>query len=160
MGKALFGTTIPDARDVPYSNTVSGLVAVQTQAAIDEIAALVSSASKAFTFASYGGNANVGRFIELFPGINTDEAPLRVVGALKILAIVCSTTDANATCGIGFYNDTTLLYTLTFTAQKTVTVTGTPASPVFTLPASGLLKIKVLSGSIGKPHLYFTGQGG
>lgn len=134
------------------------------QLAIEYIYNLAQSSSRAFVLASYGGNANVGRFLELFPAIPTNEAPLEVVNDLKILAIFARTTAVSATCTIGFYNITpvtpVLLYALTFTAVKKVSVTGTPASPIFTLPAGGQLAIKIDSGSIAKPHLYFTGQGG
>jgi hypothetical protein len=79
---------------------------------------------------------------------------------LSIYSIVARTTAVNATCTIGFYNDTVLLYTITFAAQKQVIITAIPPTPIFTLPATGQLKVKVDTGSIAKPHLYITGQGG
>jgi hypothetical protein len=137
----------------------STLVSTNTEAAIKEIATNVGTSSRAFTFASYGGNANTGRFLEFFPSIDSDLAPLYSPVALKALTIVSRST-ASSTCTIGFYDNTTLLYTLTHTASTQVVVTGTPSSPIFTLPINGSLKIKVASGSITKPHLYFVAQGG
>lgn len=130
------------------------------QEAIEFTYNLVTSSSRSFTQFSYGGNANTGRYLEFFPAIDTNEAPLYVVNALSVYSIVARTTAVNATCTIGFYNDTTLLHTITFSAVKQVIVTATPPTPIFTLPATGQLKVKIDSGSIAKPHLYITGQGG
>lgn len=165
MGKVLFGTTIPDARDVPYNNTVSLLTATNTQSAIDELNVLISGSSRAFTFAQYNGNGNPGRYLEWWLGIASNIAPISVVGPLKVLAMFTRTTAANATCTIGYYNVAaglpgTLLYTETLTAQKQKFTTGTTAVPIFTLPANGSLAVRVDSGSINTPHLYITGQGG
>lgn len=134
------------------------------QEAIEYVYNIAQSSSRAFVLCSYGGNANVGRYLEMFPAIPMNEAPLEVVGEFKVLAVFAATVATTATCTLGFYNITpttpVLLHTCTFVAQKTHTETGTSSSPVFTLPAGGRLAIKVDSGSISKPHLYFTGQGG
>ncbi len=142
-----------------FDPTGSSLVSTNTEAAIKEIATNVGTSSRAFTFCQYGGNANVGRFLEFFAGIDSDQAPLYTPVALKMLTIVSRGT-ASATCGISFYDNTTLLYTVTHTAVQQVVTTGTPASPIFTVPAGASLKVKVSSGSIIKPHLYFVAQGG
>jgi hypothetical protein len=116
--------------------------------------------SKGFVFCQYNGNANVGRYLEFFSGIDSNIAPIYSTTALNVVEIVSATTSANATCTIGFYNNTTLLYTVTFSAVKRVISTGTPASPLLTLPATGSLKVKIDSGSINRPHIYFIAQGG
>lgn len=163
MGKALFGTTIPDAADVPYSNLVSGLSAVNAQDAIDELTNLVQDSSKAFTFCQYNGNAGTGRWLEFFSGIGSNDAPITVIGALYVLTVVARTTAVDATCTIGFYDigpiTPVLLYTVTFSAVKEVVLT-LPTPGLFTVPAGGKLAVKIDSGSIAKPHIYFTGQGG
>lgn len=152
------------AKATPFDNSTNGFISKEVQSAIEEVNNTTSNATRAFTFASYGGNANVGRYLELFSNIPTNEAPLQVINELKIITIVSRTSAANATCTIGFYNiqPTTpvLLYTVTFSANKSVVNSGTPSLPLFTLPASGQLAIKIDTGSISKPHLYFTGQGG
>jgi len=142
-----------------FDPTGSSLASTNTEDAIKELASTVGTSSRAFTFASYGGNANTGRYLEFFPSIDSNLAPLYSPVALKLLTIVSRGT-ASATCTIGFYNGATLLYTLTHTASSQVVVNGTPALPIFTLPALGSLSIKVDSGSITKPHLYFVAQGG
>ena len=152
------------AKSTPYDNTVSGLLSTEVNGAIDEIYDLAQNSSRAFVLSSYGANAGTGRYLEMFPSIAMNDAPLEVVNDFHTIAIFARTTAVNATCTIGFYNITpvtpVLLYTLTFTANKKVSVVGSPASPIFTLPAAGRLAIKIDSGSISKPHLYFSGQGG
>jgi len=154
----------PVARSVPFDNSIALLPANPTdvQAAIEALRAEIADSSKAFTFCQYNGNAGTGRFLEFFAGIGSNDAPLRVIGPLSVLTIVARTTATSATCTIGFYNYTpaipVLLYSLTFSAQKEVTLDN-PAS-LFVVPANGTLVIKIDSGSIAKPHLYFTGQGG
>jgi hypothetical protein len=151
----------PVAKSIPFDNTTNSFLSKDVQSAIEEARDLIADSSKAFTFCYYNGNAGTGRFLEFFPNIGSNEAPIRVVGPLDVLTIVARTTGSNATCTVGFYNYTpvtpVLLYTLTFTAVKEVVISGLP---VFTVPANGTLVIRVDSGSITKPHLYFSGQGG
>ena len=134
------------------------------QEAIEALYNLIASSSRAFIFVGYNGNANVGRYLEIFNGIDTSAAPLVVVGALSILQIVSRTTALSATCTIGFYDIgpaiPVLIYTLSMVAVKEVVLVGTPAIPIFVLPAAGKLAVKINSGSINTPHLYFSGQGG
>jgi len=143
-----------------FDPTGSPLISTTSEEAIKEIAGNVGTASRAFTFAQYNGNANTGRYLEFFSGIASSDAPIYTPEALKILTIVSRTTGTSATCTIGFYNSTALLYTLTHTAQKQVILIGTSALPIFTVPAMAELNIKIDSGSITKPHLYFVAQGG
>lgn len=156
--------TSPVARTVPFDNSVSILPnnPQEVQTAIEELRNLISDSSRAFTFCFYNGNAGAGRFLEFFPNIGSNEAPLRVIGPLDILSIVARTTATSATCTIQFldYTPTTpvLLYTLTFNNQKEVVLDSTLS--LFTVPANGTLVIRIASGSITKPHLYFSGQGG
>jgi len=154
----------PVAKTVPFDNTTAMLPnsPTETQSAIEELRNLVVDSSKAFTFCQYNGNAGTGRFLEFFSGISSNDAPLQVVGELTVLTIVARTTATSATCTIGFYNATpnpdTLLYTVTFSNQKEVILDSIMG--LFSVPAGGQLYIKIDSGSIAKPHLYFTGQGG
>jgi len=163
VGKVLFGTTIPDAADVPYDDSVTMFGVDNVQEAIESIIPLVTETSKAFTFCSYNGNANAQRWLEFFNGIASDDAPITVIGALNIRAIVARTVASSATCTIGFYNvapvTPVLLYTVTMAGVKEV-VLSAPSPGLATLPAGGKLAVKVDTGSISKPHLYFTGQGG
>ncbi len=167
MAKPIFGTTIPDALDVPFDgpNCTPPMLQENVQDAICYLNGLVEASSRAFTFASYNGKANAGRYLEFWNNISSDDAPVVVIGELKVLTIVIRTTAADATADIGWYDVSgglpgVLLHTTSMVAQKEVIESGTSASPVFTLPPSGKLAIQVISGSINSPHLYFTGQGG
>lgn len=144
-----------NALSTQYDNATSGLTSVNVKEAIDELNTKVGNTSKGFIFASYGGNANSGRYLEFFPSIDSSLAPLYSTSALSVVEIVSRST-ASSTCTIGFYNGATLLYTTTFTAQTQVINSG---NPLFTLPSTGSLSIKVDSGSITKPHIYFIAKG-
>jgi hypothetical protein len=148
------------ARSTPYDNSTSLIASTNVQDAIDELHDSLEGVSKGFVFCQYNGNANVGRYLEFFAGIDSNIAPIYSTTALNVIEIVSATTSTSATCTIGFYDNTTLLYTVTFSAVKQVISTGTPASPLFTLPANGSLKVKIDSGSINRPHIYFIAQGG
>ena len=151
------------AIQIPYDNTDSGLLSEDVKSALDEIHEEAQNASRAYTLAQYNGNANTGRYLEFFSGISSNDAPLYTPGNAEVITIVAATTSNNSTCTIGFYDKTgpgpsgTLLYTLTFSNQKRVITTS---SLLFTIPATGELTIKITSGSISKPHLYFIVKGG
>jgi hypothetical protein len=152
----------PVANEVPFDNTVDPLCNLQSENVEDVIYELCgkiqqsADASLALLLVYYNGNANAGRFLEFFPGIDSDIAPIFVPFPVQITTIVGRTAAVNATCTIGVYSDTTLLYTIVFSAQKVVTYTG---NPLATIPANGNLKVKIISGSINRPHLYFIMRG-
>lgn len=142
----------------------SPLVSTNSEDAIKEVFNYFLNSGKTFVFEYYGGNANAGRVLDMFPGISMDEAPLEIVNPFVITRVVARTTAATATCDIGFYDiqsgTPVLLHTTTFSNVKKVVESGAYATPVFTLPASCQLMVKIASGSINKPHIYFSGIGG
>lgn len=155
----LFGRT-QSAFQVPFASEPersNGYSSKTTQEAIEETLALAVANDRLTLLPFYGGNAGVGRYLEIYSGIDMSEAPFGIAVASKALFLKARTTAANATCTIGFYDITpvtpTLLYTLTMTAEKSKTESGTALVPIFTLPAGGQLAIKIDSGSINKPHL-------
>jgi len=150
------GSATQVAKSVPFDPTGTLMTSTDVEAGIKEAFQQAAGVSKGYIFAQYTGNAITGRYLEFFSGIDSDSAPLYSSTSLSVIEIVAATTAANATCTIGFYNLTTLLYTLTFSAQQRVILDG---GVLFTLPASGQLKIKVDSGSITKPHLYLVARG-
>jgi hypothetical protein len=150
----LFGRT-QNAFQTPFESQperLNGYTSKTVQEAIEETLALAISNDRFVTFPYYNGNANTGRWLEFFPGISSDIAPLDINVSAKCLFINAKTTAASATCTIGFYN-IVMLYTVTFSAQKEVNLTGTALVPLFTLPTAGELGIKIDSGSINRPHL-------
>jgi hypothetical protein len=86
----IFGTTIPDAIDVPYDNTTSGLAAEDVQAAIDEIGGdLANAASPGFTFGK-ASNVNADTFL-LNENVVSSKAG-RVVpvdGEIRVVYVAC-----------------------------------------------------------------------
>jgi len=157
-------TKSPVASGIPFDPTGSSLLSTETNAAIIEVLNASFNSSKAFLLAQYNGNANTGRYLEFFTGISSNDAPIFVPNPYKGITIVARTTSANATCVVRFADIQTgspvTLFDLTFTAQKQVIATGTPATPLFTTLANAQLAVFVQSGSITKPHLYIVGQGG
>lgn len=151
------------ARGVPFDNTGTSLVSTNVRDAIIEVANSAFNASKAFLLAQYGGNANVGRYLEFFAGIASNEAPILVPNPYKGITIVARAT-ASSTCVIRVADISSgspvMLYDITFTAQTEVVASGSPSSPLFTTGSNAKLAIFVQSGSISKPHLYIVGQGG
>lgn len=150
----------PEADGVGFDPTGTDLTSDTAGEAIRELFDIAQGTSKGYVLASYGGNANTGRYLELFPTIAMDDAPLYTPDPLEVLTIVSETTAADATCTLGWYNITpttpVLLHTTTFTADKIVLENG---GVIFSIPAEARLAIKVDSGSIGKPHLYFVLKG-
>lgn len=149
------------AKGTPFNNNGTILVSKNTEDAIKEILNVIGDASRALIFSQYNGNANTGRYLEFWSGISSNDAPISVQDGFDVVGIVARTTATNATCTIGFYDQSasspgTLLYTVTFTAQKEVDIF---IDPIFSIPNGADLSIKVDSGSISKPHLYLVVRG-
>lgn len=124
---------------------------------LNDIVSGLANAGRWFLLHSYNGNAGVGKFLDIFPNQDSDEAPLYVPSVpLKVINIVARAT-ALSTGTIGYYNNTTLLYTLTYTNQTEVIINGSALSPLFTVPVGGRLNMKLTSGTVQKPHIYLIG---
>lgn len=158
-------STTSVAESVPFESEPdrpNGFQSKNVQEAIEEALALAIANDRYTILSSYGGNANTGRFMEFYPGLDCDEAPLLfALSATNVVRIICSTTANNSNATIGFYNQnadptySTPLFTLDMNNTKSVIETGTVAIPLFLIPANGRLVVKVDSGSINKPHLQF-----
>lgn len=132
----------------------SGITSTDVQSAIEEAKADALSNDRFLILASYGGNANTGRYLEIFPGQASNESPIFSSSGLRNLSIVCQTTSANATCNIGVFDlnvsSVTPIYTIVMTAQKRVEYVG---NPLALFAANCLLAIRVTSGSINQPTI-------
>ena len=155
--------TTPVAWSVPFESEPdrpNGFFSKNVQLAIEEALSRAISNDRFLVFADYGGQANVGRYLEFFPGIDSSEAHLYLSSVSNIVAIVCSTTAVSSVAKIGFFNlhvsETIPLYELDMNGQQTKVDLGNPISPLFTMPENGELAIRVTSSSIGKPHLYLV----
>lgn len=159
--------TTPVAQSIPfepnrnpgYGGVPSGIMSDNVQDAIEEAKQDALNNDRFLLMASYNGNANAGRYLEFFNNIDSLIAPILFTAESKVIDIVAATTAASATCTIQFVDvaPTTpiVLYTLTFSNQKRVIDDGLPESPLFTIPANTRLGIRIGTGSINRPHLYF-----
>lgn len=137
----------------------NGFQSINVQEAIEEALALAIANDRYLILAQYNGNANNGRLLEFYSGIDSDDAPLHFNGNTIVTSLICATTATNSNATIGFYdkkNDPTLstvLYTLNMNGQKFVEVTVPTTTPLFSIPSDGELLVKVDSGNIQKPHM-------
>lgn len=155
--------TTPVARSTPFLSEPersNGFTSKNVQEAIEEALTLAISNDRYLVLAQYNGNAITNRLLEFYSGIDSEDAPLHFNGATIVTSLICSTTangGSNAT--IGFYDKfadptfTTPLYTLDMNGQTTVEITVPTATPLFSIPSTGELVIKVDSNSIQKPHM-------
>lgn len=162
MPVILFGRT-QSSFQTPFESEPersNGFFSKNAQEAIEEALALAISNDRFLILCAYNGNANAGRVLEFYDGIDSQDAPL-VFGstATKVLSIISSTTANNSNATIDFYDlnsDPTLstpLYTLDMNGQKRKIDIGSVLTPLFTVPANGLLVVRVASSSIQKPHM-------
>lgn len=146
----------------PHANGVigsSGLASIDVQNAIEEAKQDALDNDRFVILPNYGGNANVGRYLEVFPSSAMDVSPIYSATGMKILSVVLQTTAAAATCDVGIFDlnvsSVTPIYTVVMTAQKRVAYVGTPLA---SLAVNCLLAIRVTSGSVNTPtmQLFFT----
>ena len=106
---------------------------------------------------SYGGNANVGRYLEIFPGIDSLTGPYYIPTNAYIVAFTFSATAASTgTCSLFKTSDlVNPITSLTLTAALNVS-TVTLNVPLST---ADLICARITSGSINKPYIvwYITG---
>jgi hypothetical protein len=159
--------TTPVAQSVPFEPNrnpqwggnpgPSGIQSDNVQDAIEEAKADAIANDKFVLLASYGGNANSGRFLEAFSGQDTSIAPIWLVASSNLFAVTLQTTAASATCTVGLFDymisTTVPVYTVVMSGVKRVQYSGTPLA-VFS--AGALLTVKVISGSINQPSMQIT----
>ena len=142
-------------RNPGYGGLPQPFVSTETQSAIEEALDRAISNDRFLVLPNYGGNANVGRYLEFFPGQASNVSPLFLAAPAKILNIVLQTTAANATVNVGVFDlnvsSVTPIYTIVMSAVKRVSYIGTPTSPLGATAANALLALRVTSGSINAP---------
>lgn len=137
----------------------NGFVSKNAQEAIEEASKIATDNDRFYLQADYNGNATSGRLLEIFTGLDTEEAPFYFAKETRVIDIVCRTTSTNSNATINFYNIDadpgllTPLYTLDMNGQKRKIDLGTPDIPLFTMPSDSSLTIRVASSSINKPHM-------
>lgn len=159
----LFGRT-QDAYDTPFDNTNELAInaGIESDNVFDAIIEAKNDAlnnDRFLLLCSYNGNANTGRYLEFFNGIDSNNAPILLTASSKCLSIVIAST-AIHTASIGFFNlnvsSVTPVYTASFVAQQRAVFIGTPTLPLFSLPANALLALRITSSSVNRPHVYFS----
>ena len=129
----------------------SGISSTDVQNAIEEAKSDALNNDRYPIPCSYGGNANAGRYLEIFPDLPSDanNAPFIAPDNSRIVAYSFGCV-ANSTGTIIIRNLTTAtnLVTITFTNQKRVTATGLTVGPINALDEIGIF---VGSGSFNKP---------
>ena len=159
----LFGRT-QDCNGTPFEpNRVTALwpsgtdiSATNAQDAIEEAKADALANDRFLVLAHYGGNSNVGRYLEFFPNEASDTAPIFLTVATRLLSVTLQTTSASATCTVGFFDlnvsSVTPVYTISLAAQKRKSVIGLLA----TFSPNALLAVRVTVGSINSPTMQIT----
>lgn len=131
------------------NSTVNGLWIYESSSA--------SSISSYSFFGSYNGNANTGRYLEIYPKEASEDAPYIVVFSSAIVAVSLGATSVSTgTVGIFETGDlVTPIQSISLANQAVNTLTGL----FVTLAAGNQVAMRVTSGSISKPHctIYITG---
>lgn len=153
MSKLLFGRT-QNAYQTPFDSSdpaaiAAGFVSTDVFNAILEAKQDAINNDRYPILCHYNGNANAGRYLEIFPARASNTAPHILPTASNIVAVVFA-CEAASTGTIQIYNLTTatVLYTVTFTAETTKVFTG------LMIPAAALnrLAVRVNTGSLNKPY--------
>jgi hypothetical protein len=135
----------------------SGIDSIETQSAIEEVYGKALANDRFIILASYGGNANTGRYLDFFSSSSSDVSPLYLSVSANLLSVTYQTSSAQSTCAISFFNltvsSTVPVYTLSMTNAKRAQATGTPLA---SFPAGSNVAIRVTSGSLNTPTLQFT----
>lgn len=143
--------TSPVARSTPFDNSTNGFIALDVQAAIEEVSDAVNSSVSAF-IASYGANANTGRYLEIFPNISSDVAPIIIPIALMDIKAITLGAIAASTGTVGIFKTSNLVtpvQTISLTNQTRIYQTGLNID----FFQDEEIAIRVTAGSISKPFM-------
>lgn len=161
MSNILFGRT-QSALQTPFDATdaeaiAAGISSTDAFHAICEAKNDAISNDRFFLLSSYGGNANVGRYLEFFPNIDSSIAPIFMAASTRAIQAVLESTAAS-TGTVGFFDlnvsSVTPVYSISLTAATRNVQLGTPY--LFTFAASAQIALRVTSGSINQPRCYFV----
>lgn len=144
------------ASSTPFDNSSNGFVADQVQAAIEELQVLTLQQSYPL-LANYNGSANVGRYLEGFPGEASDTAPFAIPLTAKLLHVTVQATAAT-TGSIRIYNLTTAaaIYDAAFSGTSRQIYTNLNIGGI---SAGDELSVYVIGAAINKPKIRFWLQG-
>ena len=124
---------------------------------VREITSNASLQGVAPVLAAYGGNAITGRYLEIFPAIDTLSGPFIIPTAATIVGLSIGAV-ANSTGTVSLYKTTDLvnpIQSISLSNSKTNVLTGLNVA----LNALDQIAVKVSSGTVQKPYvaIYITG---
>lgn len=156
--KSPFVYLSPVARSIPFDNAnTPGLPETELQSVIEHIWEDLGNADR-YTFqATYGGNANVGRYLEFFPSIDSLEAPAILPETSRIVIVTAGTVSSSGDFTIGFFKSTDLV-----TPIGSITLLNGISRQTFALSidvnAFDEIAVRVTSGLRVKPFMRIWAQ--
>lgn len=140
------------ARAIPFDNTVApGFTATNVQDAIYEAVQDAINNDRYPIQASLGGNANINSFLEIFPGEDSNTAPLVVPSNSSIVAVVIQAT-ANTNGAIRIRNKTTslTLYDALFSGTNKKVYNNLS---IFGMSSGDEITFSVVTAAVNKPKI-------
>lgn len=167
MAAILFGRTqqaiqtpFQPLRNPGFGGVAQPFTSTDVQNAIEEGLSRAIANDRFVVLPQYGGNANVGRYLEIFSNQASDVSPIFLSAAAKLLTVTLQTTAATATADVGLFDlnvsSTVPVYTVVINNQKRVQYTGSPSAPLATFSPMSLFAIRVIAGSINTPTMQVT----
>ena len=145
-------------RNPGFGGVPSNIVSKDVQNAIEETKQSAFSNDRFILLSEYGGNANVGRNLEIFPGQASNVSPIFFTAPTRLRSTTIQTTAAQATATIGIFNlDVSSIipvYSVVIVSMKRVEYIGAPDLALF--PANTLLSVRVIAGNINTPTMQLT----
>ena len=138
---------------MPFDNSTNGFVSDNVQEAIEEARASAYANDRYPIGCSYGGNANVGRYLEPFTGLNFIDAPFVTPEDSKIITATLNTVDSSGSFSIGFFKSTDLVNPILTLALNDGVSTQTYSNLTTLVDGGAKILIRVTTGSRLKPSL-------
>jgi hypothetical protein len=102
-----------------FDNSTNGFVSTNVQAAIEEVKNIATDKPTYPIQASYNGNANIGRYLEAFPGEDTLTSTILLPDACVLHDFVIQAESANnGAITIKNITTNTVIYNASFAGQK------------------------------------------
>ena len=128
------------------------ITSVETQSAIEEVRAAAFANDRYTIIASYGGNANTGRYLEIFPSIDSLVGPLIFNTSTKLVGFSLGSTAAS-TGTVSVYLTTDLVTPVYSASLVAATRFNSGVISFGPWAASQEIALKVSAGSINKPFV-------
>lgn len=147
--------------DTPFEPNRNGseIESLNVQDAIEEVKQDALNNDRFILLCSYNGNANTGRYLEFFSGIDSSIAPIFLSAPAKCITFIFAST-ANSTCSLGIFDlnisSTVPIHTINLNNQTRNSQIGSATAPLFLTGANSRIALRIISGSANRPHVYFT----